>query len=75
MDYLEDNDLKNDIIKEMDKYGRINGLNGFELPKKIYLFKDRFSVENQILTPTMKIKRHITKKIFEEQINKMYEIE
>ena len=75
MDYLEDNDLKNDIIKEMDKYGRINGLNGFELPKKIYLFKDRFSVENQILTPTMKIKRHIAKKIFEEQINKMYEIE
>ena len=72
-DYFEDKDLKNDIIKEMENHGRKNGLYGFELPKKIYLFKERFSVENQIITPTMKIKRHIAKKIFEEQINKMYE--
>ena len=72
-DHFEDEDLKNEIIKEMDTYGRNNGLTGFELPKKIYLFKERFSVENQIITPTMKIKRHIAKKMFEEQINKMYE--
>ena len=36
--------------------------------------KERFSLENQIITPTMKIKRHVAKKIFEEEINKMYEI-
>ena len=58
----------------MDTFGRKNGLKGFELPKKIYLFKDKFSVENKIITPTMKIKRHVAKKIFEEEINKMYEI-
>ena len=73
-DYFDDKDLKNEIIKEMDSHGRKNGLKGFELPKKIYLFKDKFSVENEIVTPTMKIKRHVAKKIFEEQINKMYEI-
>ena len=73
-DYFDNKDLKDEIIKEMDSYGRKFGLKGFELPKKIYLFKDKFSVENQIITPTMKIKRHIAKKIFEKQINEMYEI-
>jgi long-chain acyl-CoA synthetase len=73
-DYFEDKYLKDEIIKEMDIHGRKNGLKGFELPKKIFLFKERFSVENQIITPTMKIKRHVAKKIFEEEINKMYEI-
>ena len=58
----------------MDIHGSKNGLKGFELPKKIFLFKERFSIENQIITPTMKIKRHVAKKIFEEEINKMYEI-
>jgi long-chain acyl-CoA synthetase len=73
-DYFDNKDLKDEIIKEMDSHGRKFGLKGFELPKKIYLFKDKFSVENQIITPTMKIKRHIAKKIFENQINEMYEI-
>ena len=73
INYFEDQDLKDAIIKEMDIFGRQNGLKGFELPKKIFLFKDKFSVENQIITPTMKIRRHIAKKIFEEQINKLYE--
>ena len=73
-DYFDNEDLKTEIIKEMDTFGRKNGLKGFELPKKIYLFKDKFSVENKIITPTMKIKRHVAKKIFEEEINKMYEI-
>ena len=74
IEHFEDKDLKDEIIKEMDTYGRKNGLKGFELPKKIFLFKERFSVENQIITPTMKIKRHVAKKIFEKEINKMYEI-
>ena len=72
--YYNDNNLKDEIIREMDEHGRKNGLKGFELPKKIYLFKDRFSNENNIVTPTMKIKRHIAKKFFEKEINKMYEI-
>ena len=71
--YFDDEDLKKEIIKEMDSFGRKNGLKGFEIPKQIYLFKDKFSVENQIITPTMKIKRHVAKKFFEKEINNMYE--
>ena len=73
-EYLEDKDLKEEIIKEIDSFGRKNGLKGFEIPKKVHLFKDEFSVENQIITPTMKIKRHIAKNIFEKEINDMYEL-
>ena len=71
-DYFEDQELKTDIIKELDKYGRKNGLKGFELPKKIHLCKEPFSIENQIVTPTMKIRRHIAKKYFEQEIKKLY---
>ena len=70
--YFDDQELKTDIIKELDKYGRKNGLKGFELPKKIHLCKEPFSVENQIVTPTMKIRRHIAKKYFEQEIKKLY---
>ena len=73
-DYFEDQELKTDIIKELDKFGRKNGLKGFELPKKIHLCKEPFSVENQIVTPTMKIRRHIAKQYFEKDIKKLYGI-
>ena len=48
-------------------------LMGFELPKKIYLVKQPFSIDNQIMTPTMKLRRHFAKKFFEKQINELYE--
>ena len=72
--YFDSQDLKADIVKELDKYGRSNGLKGFELPKKIHLTKERFSIENQIITPTMKIRRHIAKKHFEKEIKQLYGI-
>ena len=72
-DHFENKDLKAEIIKELDKFGRSNGLKGFELPKKIHLTQERFSVENQIITPTMKIRRHIAKKTFEKEIKQLYE--
>ena len=71
-DYFEDEDLKTSIVKELDAYGRKSDLKGFELPKKIHLFKEPFSVENQIITPTMKIRRHFAKNYFENEIKKLY---
>jgi long-chain acyl-CoA synthetase len=74
INYLDDEELKKEIIKELDVYGRKNDLKGFELPKKIFLTKEPFSVENQIVTPTLKIRRHNAKKYFMEEIKKLYEI-
>ena len=72
--YFENEDLKKEIVKELDTFGRKNDLKGFELPKKIHLSKERFTEDNQIVTPTMKIRRHIAKKYFEKEIKKMYGI-
>ena len=72
--YFDDDELKKEIIKSIDSYGRNNDLKGFELPRKIYLCKEPFSIENQIITPTMKIRRHIAKKYFLNEINKLYGI-
>ena len=71
--YYDDEDLIKDILTVFDKFGRENDLKGFELPKKVYLSKEIFSIENQILTPTMKIRRHMAKEIFQDEIKKLYD--
>lgn len=61
----------------MDEIARIsaeNKLSGLEKPKDIYLTSDAFSVENNLLTPTFKLKRNIGREYFKEQINAMYEV-
>ena len=71
-EHYDEDDIKKEVIKDIDTYGRKNDLKGFELPKKIYLCKEPFSIENQIITPTMKIRRHQAKKFFAKEINKLY---
>ena len=70
--YLDEDNIKKEVIKDIDSYGRKNDLKGFELPKKIHLCKEPFSIESQIITPTLKIRRHQAKKFFAKEINKLY---
>jgi len=44
-----------DDIKAMAKESKFNSL---EIPKDIYMSGEAFSAENDILTPTFKLKRH-----------------
>ena len=39
-EYFEDQELKTDTIKELDKYGRKNGLNRILITKKFHLKKN-----------------------------------
>ena len=71
-DYFEDKDLIHDILNELETFSRSNDIKGFEIVKNVHLFKDSFTVDNNLLTTTMKIKRHIAKKYFEKEINKLY---
>ena len=71
-DYFEDPDLIKDILTEIEHYSRSNDIKGFEIVKKVYLTKEPFSVENELLTTTLKIRRHIAKKHFMKEIQKMY---
>jgi len=47
-------------------------LKGFECFKNVYLTHEQFSVQNDLLTPTFKLKRHQAKVKFQEEIDAMY---
>ena len=71
-DYFDDKDLIHDILNELETFSRSNDIKGFEIVKNVHLFKGSFTVDNNLLTTTMKIKRHIAKKFFENEIKKLY---
>lgn len=69
---LKNADLKKDIIAQMDAKAKENNLTSLEKVKKIHIFGAPFTVENDMLTPTFKIKRNQAKKIFQAEIEAMY---
>ena len=67
-DICNNEKLIKEIIKDCDELGRKNVLKSFELPKKIILIQEPFSLENNLMTPTLKlkgkeIKKNISKKL------------
>ena len=56
----------------MDKLATENKLAGFEKIKNVYLLLEPFSIENNLLTPTMSLKRHEAKKMFANHLDAMY---
>eukprot|EP00475_Leptophrys_vorax_P023842 TRINITY_DN3282_c0_g1_i1.p1 TRINITY_DN3282_c0_g1~~TRINITY_DN3282_c0_g1_i1.p1 ORF type:complete len:742 (-),score=225.71 TRINITY_DN3282_c0_g1_i1:1064-3289(-) len=48
-------------------------LHGFEIPKALHLDSELFSMENGILTPTMKLKRNAAADKYKAQITAMYQ--
>lgn len=61
------------ILQDMQKLGKESGLKSFEQVKSIYLHSEPFSIENGLLTPTLKAKRGELSKHFQPQINSLYE--
>ena len=60
-------------MAEIQSLGTLRKLNSLEKPKEVFIASDPFSVENDILTPTFKLKRNIGKKVYQAQIDAMYE--
>nr|KAF6454507.1 acyl-CoA synthetase long chain family member 5 [Rousettus aegyptiacus] len=65
--------VKEAILEDLRKIGKQSGLKSFEQVKRIYLHPKPFSIENGLLTPTMKAKRTDLAKYFQTQINSLYE--
>jgi hypothetical protein len=59
------------IVVVFDPIGPVQ-LKGFELAKDIYLEPTMFSADNDLLTPTFKLKRNVAKERFQAQIDRMY---
>jgi len=50
-----------------------NKLSSLEKPKDVYISSEEFSVDNDTLTPTFKLKRHQAGKMYQGPIDSMYE--
>ena len=60
------------VFDDLMVQARQNKLNSLEKPKQLTLLKDPWSVENDYLTPTMKMKRNVAKKLLADDITRMY---
>lgn len=50
-----------------------NGFTGLEIPKKYHFTREEFTLENNLLTPTMKLKRNDAKIKYINEIKEMYD--
>lgn len=65
-------DVKKLLLKDMNALGKEAGLKGFELARDVHLHHELFSIDNNLLTPTMKSKRNELQKYFQKEIDFMY---
>uniref|UniRef100_A0A3P9IPM6 Long-chain-fatty-acid--CoA ligase n=1 Tax=Oryzias latipes TaxID=8090 RepID=A0A3P9IPM6_ORYLA len=68
----KNSEIKKAIISDMTKLGREAGLKSFEQVKDVYLHPEMFTIENGLLTPTLKAKRAELKALFLPQIDQLY---
>ena len=68
----QNGDFMKEIMDQMAKKEKESKLNGMEKVKRVHFHGEMFTVENDMLTPTFKVKRNIAKKVFEKEIEKMY---
>ncbi|KAJ3066309.1 Long-chain-fatty-acid--CoA ligase 5 [Podochytrium sp. JEL0797] len=60
------------VMEELQKVCVAANLAGFEHVKAVYLESDAFGIENELLTPTMKLKRNDLVKKYKTQIAELY---
>lgn len=71
--YSEDEKVRDLIQKEVDKANK--QLSPWETVKKFVLLEEPLSIDNDELTPTMKVKRSVVKEKYEAEIESMYDEE
>ncbi|XP_020744653.1 long-chain-fatty-acid--CoA ligase 1 isoform X1 [Odocoileus virginianus] len=65
-------DVKKAILEDLVRLGKESGLKPFEQVKGICLHPELFSIDNGLLTPTMKAKRPELRNYFRSQIDELY---
>lgn len=70
---LAKDELKAYLLSEMVKTGRAAGLKSYEIVKALTVNRKGWTIEDNLLTPTMKNKRFLLRKHFAKEIEQMYE--
>ena len=66
--------MKQTVYNDLVMISKKHLLNSLETPKQIHLLKEPFSIENDVLTPTMKVKRDKAKLMYINEITEMYSL-
>jgi len=69
---MEDSRVKKAALDSMTAHAKKSGLKGFETVRDIHLTSTQFTVENNTMTPTFKIRRKDAHKMYESVIRDMY---
>ena len=57
---------------EKELFATLSGFASFERPKKVALIEEEFSVENGLMTPTLKVKRNVLRVQLQDVIDALY---
>ena len=66
-------EYENVILEDMKNIAKIQKLKPVEIPRKVIISSTPWNPENDLTTPTMKIKRVALKKKFQGEIESAYE--
>jgi len=70
----ENDELKKIIKEDWMKIAVEKKLSSLEKPKEFMLWSELFSIENNLITSTFKLKRNVAKTVFKPQIDAMYQV-
>ena len=68
----QDDSVKASLCKRLLDFGLLNGLEKFEIPKKVSIVLDEWSIESGLITASSKLKRKEVEKYYSDIINQMY---
>ncbi|OJJ44858.1 hypothetical protein ASPZODRAFT_134258 [Penicilliopsis zonata CBS 506.65] len=69
---LSDEKIRKAVLKDLEKAAKNHRLAGYERIKNVSLKLEPFTVENNLLTPTLKLKRPPTVKVFRQLLDQLY---
>lgn len=66
---------QSDVQAKMERevMGSLRDLASFEMPKKILLLPEEFTIEGGDLTPTLKVKRNVVEQRYKAEIDRLYD--
>lgn len=72
-DIIQRDEFKEHVHNQMGEKRKQHNLNGLEIPKNVHFTATEFTVENDMLTPTFKLKRNEAKLAYLNEIKDMYD--
>jgi len=69
---LADPAIHTAVLADLNRLAGVNKFSGLEKIKQILLIEAPFTIESDLLTPTMKLKRHVASRMFEKELKDLY---